>query len=121
MFPAAAEFISVCGADGKRRHTRPRCSGHQLFVLEERFEKTKYIDRPERLRLAYSLGMREKQVKCWFHNRRAKWRRQHAAEMGGKKTHDGDQEADGSRTVGQIVDVNERDSPLSPSPDDDGF
>ena len=118
MFPAAAQSHSVCNerdGDGKRKHTRPTFSGHQIFALEKTFEQTKYLAGPERTRLAYSLGMTESQVKVWFQNRRTKWRKRHAAEMGAKKAHDSDQEADGS----QMVDVNER--PRSPSPDDDRF
>lgn len=118
MFSAAAQSHSACSErdpDGKRKHTRPTFSGHQIFALEKTFEQTKYLAGPERTRLAYSLGMTESQVKVWFQNRRTKWRKRHAAEMGAKKTHDGDQEADGS----PLVDVNERQR--SPSPDDGRF
>lgn len=118
MFSAAAQSHTACSerdADGKRKHTRPTFSGHQIFALEKTFEQTKYLAGPERTRLAYSLGMTESQVKVWFQNRRTKWRKRHAAEMGAKKTPDGDQEADAS----QLVDVNERQR--SPSLEDDRF
>ncbi|XP_031558185.1 homeobox protein Nkx-6.1-like [Actinia tenebrosa] len=71
--------------NGKRKHTRPTFSGHQIFALEKTFEQTKYLAGPERARLAYSLGMTESQVKVWFQNRRTKWRKRHAAEMNIKK------------------------------------
>ena len=49
--------------DGKKKHTRPTFSGHQIFALEKTFEQTKYLAGPERARLAYALGMTEGQVK----------------------------------------------------------
>ena len=49
--------------DGKKKHTRPTFSGHQIFALEKTFEQTKYLAGPERSRLAYALGMSESQVK----------------------------------------------------------
>lgn len=118
-FPtAAAQSHPVCNereADGKRKHTRPTFSGHQIFALEKTFEQTKYLAGPERTRLAYSLGMTESQVKVWFQNRRTKWRKRHATEMGAKKTHNGEHEAGES----QIVDVNDRER--CSSPDEDRF
>lgn len=48
---------------GRKKHTRPTFSGHQIFALEKTFEQTKYLAGPERARLAYSLGMSESQVK----------------------------------------------------------
>lgn len=75
--------------DGKKKHTRPTFSGHQIYVLEKTFEQTKYLAGPERAKLAYALGMSESQVKVWFQNRRTKWRKRHAAEMAtAKKRHD---------------------------------
>jgi hypothetical protein len=75
--------------DGKKKHTRPTFSGHQIYVLEKTFEQTKYLAGPERAKLAYALGMSESQVKVWFQNRRTKWRKKHAAEMAtAKKRHD---------------------------------
>ncbi|CAN8000800.1 unnamed protein product, partial [Ixodes pacificus] len=46
--------------DGKKKHTRPTFSGHQIYVLEKTFEQTKYLAGPERAKLAYALGMSER-------------------------------------------------------------
>lgn len=53
--------------DGKKKHTRPTFSGHQIYVLEKTFEQTKYLAGPERAKLAYALGMSESQVKVSPH------------------------------------------------------
>lgn len=53
--------------DGKKKHTRPTFSGHQIYVLEKTFEQTKYLAGPERAKLAYALGMSESQVKVIPH------------------------------------------------------
>ncbi|KPM05506.1 homeobox protein Nkx-6.3-like protein [Sarcoptes scabiei] len=66
---------SCSDKDGKKKHTRPTFSGHQIYVLEKTFEQTKYLAGPERAKLAYALGMSESQVKVWFQNRRTKWRK----------------------------------------------
>lgn len=52
--------------DGKKKHTRPTFSGHQIYVLEKTFEQTKYLAGPERAKLAYALGMSESQVKVCY-------------------------------------------------------
>jgi len=94
-----------CGLDkdGKKKHTRPTFSGHQIYVLEKTFEQTKYLAGPERAKLAYALGMSESQVKVWFQNRRTKWRKKHAAEMAiAKKRHDS--EAESLRTQNDLSD-----------------
>ena len=54
--------------DGKKKHTRPTFSGHQIYVLEKTFEQTKYLAGPERAKLAYALGMSESQVKVIPHS-----------------------------------------------------
>lgn len=43
--------------------------------LEKIFETQKYLSPPERKQLSKVLGLTERQVKTWFQNRRAKWRR----------------------------------------------
>ncbi|CAG2102603.1 unnamed protein product [Medioppia subpectinata] len=85
---AGAVSQTCLDKDGKKKHTRPTFSGHQIYVLEKTFEQTKYLAGPERAKLAYALGMSESQVKVWFQNRRTKWRKRHAAEMAtAKKKH----------------------------------
>ncbi|GFY43956.1 homeobox protein Nkx-6.1 [Trichonephila inaurata madagascariensis] len=92
LFVVAAVQNAV-DKDGKKKHTRPTFSGHQIYVLEKTFEQTKYLAGPERAKLAYALGMSESQVKVWFQNRRTKWRKKHAAEMAtAKKKHDSEAE-----------------------------
>ncbi|KAG8198350.1 hypothetical protein JTE90_021598 [Oedothorax gibbosus] len=92
----AGPHVSAQGCsekDGKKKHTRPTFSGHQIYVLEKTFEQTKYLAGPERAKLAYALGMSESQVKVWFQNRRTKWRKKHAAEMAtAKRKHDSEAE-----------------------------
>lgn len=60
-FPVSSQ--SCTDKDGKKKHTRPTFSGHQIYVLEKTFEQTKYLAGPERAKLAYALGMSESQVK----------------------------------------------------------
>ncbi|XP_074593722.1 uncharacterized protein LOC141849338 isoform X2 [Brevipalpus obovatus] len=80
--------------DGKKKHTRPTFSGHQIYILEKTFEQQKYLAGPERAKLAFHLGMSESQVKVWFQNRRTKWRKKNAAEMAtAKKRHDSEAES----------------------------
>lgn len=52
-----------------------RFSNDQTIELEKKFETQKYLSPPERKRLAKMLQLSERQVKTWFQNRRAKWRR----------------------------------------------
>ena len=52
-----------------------RFSNEQTVELEKTFEKQKYLSPPERKSLAKMLQLSERQIKTWFQNRRAKWRR----------------------------------------------
>ncbi|GAB1604357.1 hematopoietically-expressed homeobox protein hhex-like [Argonauta hians] len=59
----------------KRKGGQVRFSNDQTVELEKKFETQKYLSPPERKRLAKLLQLTERQVKTWFQNRRAKWRR----------------------------------------------
>uniref|UniRef100_A0A8C1Y2D6 NK6 homeobox 3 n=1 Tax=Cyprinus carpio TaxID=7962 RepID=A0A8C1Y2D6_CYPCA len=101
---------------GKKKHTRPTFSGHQIFALEKTFEQTKYLAGPERARLAYSLGMTESQVKVWFQNRRTKWRKKSATEPSSTQASRGESGGDGSENE---VEDEEYNKPLDPDTDDE--
>ncbi|TNM90248.1 homeobox protein Nkx-6.3 [Takifugu rubripes] len=101
---------------GRKKHTRPTFSGHQIFTLEKTFEQTKYLAGPERARLAYSLGMSESQVKVWFQNRRTKWRKKSASEPSSTQSSQG---APGGDTSENEVEDEEYNKPLDPDSDDD--
>ncbi|XP_030841717.1 hematopoietically-expressed homeobox protein HHEX homolog [Strongylocentrotus purpuratus] len=59
----------------KRKGGQVRFSNDQTMELEKKFENQKYLSPPERKKLAKVLQLSERQVKTWFQNRRAKWRR----------------------------------------------
>ncbi|KAM4524072.1 hematopoietically-expressed homeobox protein hhex [Odontesthes bonariensis] len=75
----------------KRKGGQVRFSNDQTVELEKKFESQKYLSPPERKRLAKMLQLSERQVKTWFQNRRAKWRRLKQENPQGSK---GDVEAD---------------------------
>ncbi|GFY54784.1 hematopoietically-expressed homeobox protein HHEX [Trichonephila inaurata madagascariensis] len=59
----------------KRKGGQIRFTSEQTGKLEKTFSEQKYLSPTERKRLASSLRLTERQVKTWFQNRRAKWRR----------------------------------------------
>ncbi|VDN59949.1 unnamed protein product [Dracunculus medinensis] len=63
-----------------KKQSRPTFTGHQIFMLEKKFEQTKYLAGTDRAQLAQELNMSESQVKVWFQNRRTKWRKKEAAD-----------------------------------------
>ncbi|KAG2462419.1 KIF11 protein, partial [Polypterus senegalus] len=70
----------------KRKGGQVRFSNDQTIELEKKFETQKYLSPPERKRLAKMLQLSERQVKTWFQNRRAKWRRlKQETTQGGKR------------------------------------
>ncbi|KAJ8408531.1 hypothetical protein AAFF_G00251660 [Aldrovandia affinis] len=103
-------------APGRKRSTRPTFSGYQIFILEKTFQRTKYLPRPERAKLAYSLGMSESQVKVWFQNRRTKWRKKSSMEPSSTQAGLGEQ---GVARPENEADDAEYDKPLNPDYDDE--
>ncbi|XP_026880841.2 homeobox protein Nkx-6.3 [Electrophorus electricus] len=101
---------------GRKKHTRPTFSGHQIFALEKTFEQTKYLAGPERARLAYSLGMTESQVKVWFQNRRTKWRKKSASEPSSTQAARAESGRDASDNE---LEDEEYNKPLDPDSDDE--
>lgn len=59
----------------RKKGGQVRFSNEQTVELEKTFEKQKYLSPPERKQLAKMLQLSERQIKTWFQNRRAKWRR----------------------------------------------
>lgn len=58
-----------------RKGGQIRFSHEQVIDLEKRFHSSKYLSAGERKKLAGRINLTERQVKTWFQNRRAKWRR----------------------------------------------
>ncbi|XP_018570030.1 hematopoietically-expressed homeobox protein HHEX homolog isoform X2 [Anoplophora glabripennis] len=59
----------------KRKGGQVRFTPNQTDILEKRFMSNKYLSPEDRKRLADNLKLSDRQVKTWFQNRRAKWRR----------------------------------------------
>ncbi|CAD5216254.1 unnamed protein product [Bursaphelenchus okinawaensis] len=62
-------------ASHKRKGGQIRFTNEQTDALEDTFDKNKYLTNPQRRQIAKKLQLSERQVKTWFQNRRAKWRR----------------------------------------------
>ncbi|XP_034938753.1 homeobox protein unplugged-like [Chelonus insularis] len=77
------ESSSLAGGSGsttnnnssKARRRRTAFTSEQLLELEREFHAKKYLSLTERSHIAHTLKLSEVQVKIWFQNRRAKWKR----------------------------------------------
>ncbi|XP_065339792.1 hematopoietically-expressed homeobox protein hhex-like [Cloeon dipterum] len=59
----------------KRKGGQVRFSSQQSALLERKFKEQQYLSPEQRRQLAEALSLTERQIKTWFQNRRAKWRR----------------------------------------------
>lgn len=70
--------LTRCHGHSKRKGGQVRFSAQQTSALERRFSEHKYLSPEERRHVATQLKLSDRQVKTWFQNRRAKWRRTNA-------------------------------------------
>lgn len=75
----ASPILSSMYTDHKRKGGQIRFTGDQTSKLEILFNQYKYLTPQQRKIISDELNLSERQVKTWFQNRRAKWRRVHGS------------------------------------------
>ena len=75
LFPTGSIYSAAFGPSSKRKGGQVRFSPQQTQSLEKKFANHKYLSPEDRRHLASQLKLTDRQVKTWFQNRRAKWRR----------------------------------------------
>nr|XP_057920195.1 homeobox protein pv.1-like [Doryrhamphus excisus] len=75
---ASSECPSVDEAEkeGPQRRVRTKFTPEQINRLVKIFDKHKYLDAGERVKIAHKLDLTETQVRTWFQNRRMKLKRE---------------------------------------------
>lgn len=88
---------STSSKDSKRRRTS--FSSKQLLELEREFITKKYLSLGERAELARTLKLSQEQIKVWFQNRRAKWKRSKGYRGGPSTADDSSSGVAGAKTI----------------------
>ncbi|KAI8129668.1 Hematopoietically-expressed homeobox protein HHEX [Lucilia cuprina] len=96
---AAYPGFYMPGFGVKRKGGQIRFTSQQTKNLENRFNSSKYLSPEERRHLALQLKLTDRQVKTWFQNRRAKWRRANQAKRSSHYLHAAAQTHNNQRSV----------------------
>lgn len=91
---SVSSLNKTTNSSSSARRKRTAFSNEQLMELEAEFQQKKYLSLVERSQIARSLHLSEIQVKIWWQNRRAKWKRIKTGQLRQFSTH-----ADSSRIL----------------------